>query len=110
MTAMITVERIRPEVIRIVLTADITIRGSLSPLAGTPDAGNAPKARPATAGTVREPEFLTVEQTADLLGVGRDKVYYLIRTDQLRSIKIGKLRRISREWISEFTDRLAASG
>jgi excisionase family DNA binding protein len=54
--------------------------------------------------------FLTVEETADLLGVGRDKVYRLIRTGQLRSIKIEKLRRISQEWITEFTSRLAASG
>ena len=33
----------------------------------------------------------TVEQVAELLHVGRDKVYYLLRTGQLRSIKIGKL-------------------
>jgi excisionase family DNA binding protein len=36
------------------------------------------------------------------LQIGRDKVYYLLRTGQLRSIKIGKLRRISRAWIAEF--------
>ena len=33
----------------------------------------------------------TVEQVAEMLHVGRDKVYYLLRTGQLRSIKIGKL-------------------
>ena len=37
----------------------------------------------------------TVEQVADMLHIGRDKVYYLLRTGQLRSIKIGKLRRIT---------------
>ena len=37
----------------------------------------------------------TVEQVAEMLHVGRDKVYYLLRTGQLRSIKIGKLRRIT---------------
>ena len=31
----------------------------------------------------------TVEQVAEMLHVGRDKVYYLLRTGQLRSIKIG---------------------
>ena len=37
----------------------------------------------------------TVEQVAEMLHVGRDKVYYLLRIGQLRSIKIGKLRRIT---------------
>ena len=37
-----------------------------------------------------------------MLHVGRDKVYYLLRTGQLRSIKIGKLRRITEEHIEEF--------
>jgi excisionase family DNA binding protein len=31
----------------------------------------------------------TVEQVAEMLHVGRDKVYYLLRTGQLRNIKIG---------------------
>jgi len=35
----------------------------------------------------------TVEEAAGLLHIGRDKVYYLLRTGQLRSIKIGKSRR-----------------
>jgi excisionase family DNA binding protein len=30
-----------------------------------------------------------------MLHIGRDKVYELLRTGQLRSIKIGKLRRIT---------------
>jgi excisionase family DNA binding protein len=34
--------------------------------------------------------------------VGRDKVYQLLRTGQLRSIKIGKLRRITEEQLAEF--------
>jgi excisionase family DNA binding protein len=44
----------------------------------------------------------TVEQVAKILHVGRDKVYYLLRTGQLRSIKIGKLRRITEQHIAEF--------
>lgn len=44
----------------------------------------------------------TVEQVAEILHVGRDKVYYLLRTRQLRSIKIGKLRRITNQHIAEF--------
>lgn len=44
----------------------------------------------------------TVEQVAKILHVGRDKVYYLLRTGQLRSIKIGKLRRITNQHLAEF--------
>ena len=44
----------------------------------------------------------TVEQAAEILHVGRDKIYYLLRTGQLRSIKIGKLRRITDEHLAEF--------
>ena len=44
----------------------------------------------------------TVEQVAKMLHVGRDKVYYLLRTGQLRSIKIGKLRRITEQQLAEF--------
>lgn len=51
----------------------------------------------------------TVEQVAKLLNVGRDKVYYLLRTSQLRSIKIGKLRRITDAQLAEFIASLEAA-
>jgi len=51
----------------------------------------------------------TVEQVAKLLNVGRDKVYYLLRTKQLRSIKIGKLRRITDAQLAEFIASLEAA-
>ena len=44
----------------------------------------------------------TVEQVAEMLHIGRDKVYYLLRTGQLRSIKIGKIRRITDQHLAEF--------
>jgi excisionase family DNA binding protein len=47
-------------------------------------------------------QAFTVEQVAEMLHVGRDKVYYLLRTGQLRSIKIGKLRRITEQHLTEF--------
>jgi excisionase family DNA binding protein len=112
MTAVVTIERVSPEVVRVTLAADIRIQCSLSSPAVPPNAGDAgtPGAPPATAGSTHEPEFLTVEETADLLRVGRDKVYHLIRTGQLRSIKIGKLRRVSREWVTEFVGQLTTAG
>lgn len=47
-------------------------------------------------------EAYTVEQVARMLHIGRDKVYYLLRTRQIRSIKIGKSRRITSEQLAAF--------
>jgi len=44
----------------------------------------------------------TVEQVAKMLNISRDRVYYLLRTRQLRSIKIGKSRRITNQHLDEF--------
>jgi excisionase family DNA binding protein len=44
----------------------------------------------------------TVEQVAEMLHIGRDKVYYLLRTSQLHSIKIGKSRRITDQHLAAF--------
>jgi len=48
----------------------------------------------------------TVEQVAEILHIGRDKVYFLLRSGQLRSIKIGKSRRITDQHIAEFVSSL----
>lgn len=40
------------------------------------------------------PLLLTPEQAAEQLGVGRSKVYELIGTGELESVKIGRLRRV----------------
>jgi len=38
--------------------------------------------------------LLTAEETAELLGIGRTKVYELICTGRLISVKIGACRRV----------------
>ena len=48
----------------------------------------------------------TVEQVAEILQIGRDKVYALIRTGHLHSIKIGKLRRITDQHLADFVASL----
>ncbi len=63
--------------------------------------GDAP-GRATTGGGDQSLQAYTVEQVAKLLNIGRDKVYYLLRTHQLRSIKIGKSRRITDEQLAEF--------
>ncbi|MEV4374051.1 helix-turn-helix domain-containing protein [Nonomuraea sp. NPDC049637] len=51
----------------------------------------------------------TVEQVAEMLSIGRDKVHFLLRTGQLKSIKIGKLRRITDRQLSDFVFYLEAT-
>jgi excisionase family DNA binding protein len=52
----------------------------------------------------------TVEQVAKILHIGRDKVYSLLRTGQLRSIKIGNSRRITNQHLAEFVASLENEG
>ena len=48
----------------------------------------------------------TVEEAAQVLKISRWKVFDLIRTNQLRSVKIGGLRRIPQVAIDEYIARL----
>jgi excisionase family DNA binding protein len=48
----------------------------------------------------------TVEQVAKMLQISRDKVYYLLRTRQLSSIKIGKSRRITDRHLAAPTSKI----
>lgn len=47
-------------------------------------------------------QIYTVKQVAETLQIGRDKVFMLIRTGHLRSIKIGRLRRITAQQLADF--------
>jgi excisionase family DNA binding protein len=46
--------------------------------------------------------FLTVEEAGRTLQISRTRVYDLVRTHQLRSRKIGRVRRIPVDAIREF--------
>jgi excisionase family DNA binding protein len=110
-TTKITVERISAQTLRVTLVADIQISGNLNPFTHREDVQRtadpaAASVAPAAEASADDCELLTIEETAEILHIGRDKVFYLIRTGQLRSIKIGKLRRISRAWIGEFVQQL----
>ena len=106
MTTKITIERTSPHTVRVTLAADVQISGSTGLLSAREAAISAAGGLAAGAGGAGQLELLTAEQTAELLQIGRDKVYHLIRTGQLRSIKIGKLRRVSRAWIAELIEQL----
>jgi len=65
-------------------------------------AKGAAKANPGQPKEVVPLQAYTVEQVAKMLHISRDKVYYLLRTRQLRSIKIGKSRRITDQHLAAF--------
>jgi excisionase family DNA binding protein len=46
------------------------------------------------------------EDAAQVLGIGRTKVYELIRSGSLRSVRVGGLRRIPVSALAEFVARL----
>jgi excisionase family DNA binding protein len=51
--------------------------------------------------------LLTVQEAADWLRVSRWSVYNLIHTNQLRTIKIGRRRLVSRDALHECVAQLA---
>jgi excisionase family DNA binding protein len=46
--------------------------------------------------------LLTPEEVAEALNISRTKVFELLQADALRSVKIGKSRRIPTEAVREF--------
>ena len=46
--------------------------------------------------------LMTPEQVAAYLGCGRTYAYELLRTGEIPSLKVGRLRRVRREDISEY--------
>lgn len=50
--------------------------------------------------------FLTAEEGAEALHIGRTRVYALIAAKEITSVKIGGLRRILVDAVREYADRL----
>jgi excisionase family DNA binding protein len=61
---------------------------------------------PAPADTPRV--MLTPEQAAESLGIGRTTMYALIKTGDVESVKIGRLRRVPQDALEAFTHDLIA--
>jgi excisionase family DNA binding protein len=53
--------------------------------------------------------LLTAEETADMLGIGRTKVYELMRLGLIESVKIHGCRRIPTEAVRDYVDQLRRS-
>jgi excisionase family DNA binding protein len=50
----------------------------------------------------------SVEEAASLLGIGRTFMFHLLVTGEIDSLKIGRLRKIPRDAIDGYVDRLRA--
>jgi hemin uptake protein HemP len=98
------VERVSADVVRLTLATDIRIVERSGRIAKSSDV-DSQDAVPAAQPSIHRHQLFSAAQTVEILDVGRDKVFYLLRSGQPRSIKIGKMRRISGEWITEFVER-----
>jgi excisionase family DNA binding protein len=54
--------------------------------------------------------LLTPEQAADVLSIGRTKLYELLATGELTSIRLGGCRRIPADAIRQFVAELGTAG
>jgi excisionase family DNA binding protein len=50
--------------------------------------------------------LFTAEEAAEIIGVGRTKMYELLRIGAVRSVRIGRCRRIPRDALAAFVDDL----
>ena len=54
--------------------------------------------------------LFTVDEAASALGIGRSHLYRYVQTGELRSVKLGRARRIPIAVLEEFVKRLQAEG
>lgn len=57
--------------------------------------------------TVLTPKWHTVAEVAQMLGFGLSKTKALILQGEIRSIKVGRNRRVLPRWVDEYVERLA---
>ncbi|WP_163512422.1 excisionase family DNA-binding protein [Fodinicola acaciae] len=49
---------------------------------------------------------LTVEEAAEQLGIGRTLMYALVKSGEVESVSIGRLRRIPNDALHSYVDRM----
>ncbi|MGW6938290.1 excisionase family DNA-binding protein [Streptomyces xanthophaeus] len=60
------------------------------------------------AAVVIQRKWHTTAEVADMLGFGLSKTKMLVLTGEIRSVKIGRNRRILPAWVDEYVERIAA--
>jgi excisionase family DNA binding protein len=58
--------------------------------------------------TVITRKWHTTAEVAEMLGFGLSKTKTLVLTGEIRSVKIGRNRRILPEWVDEYVQHVAA--
>ncbi|MER5226860.1 excisionase family DNA-binding protein [Streptomyces flaveus] len=58
--------------------------------------------------TVIERKWHTTAEVADMLGFGLSKTKMLVLTGEIRSVKVGRNRRILPAWVDEYVQRVTA--
>lgn len=62
---------------------------------------------PASGGS---PQLVTVDEAASALSIGRTTVYHLMNVGRLRSVKVGRARRIPADALAELVADLESEG
>ena len=62
-----------------------------------------------TTTTVIERKWYTVAEVAAMLGFGLSKTKMLVLTGEIRSVKVGRNRRILPAWVDEYVSYVATS-
>ncbi|HEV2640778.1 MAG TPA: helix-turn-helix domain-containing protein [Actinocrinis sp.] len=52
--------------------------------------------------------LLTVEEAADTIGIGRTTTFALVKSGELKSVKVGRLRRVPLAEVNAYTEQLMA--
>ena len=48
------------------------------------------------------PDVLNIEELCDALNIGRNTAYKLLKNGELKSVRIGKIHKIPKEWLIEY--------
>ena len=52
--------------------------------------------------------FLSLQEVRELTGLGEFSLAQIIKSGDLKSVKVGRRRLVKPEWLTEFADRVAA--
>jgi excisionase family DNA binding protein len=59
--------------------------------------------------TIIQPKWHTTAEVAVMLGFGLSKTKMLVLTGEIRSVKVGRNRRILPEWVDEYIQRVTSA-